>query len=317
MISVIVPIYNVEEYVRECIESIIDQVYYDLEIILVDDGSTDNSGIICDNYAKLDSRIQVIHKLNGGLSDARNAGIEKAQGDWLGFVDGDDFIHPDMFAELYNCIQKKNADVAVCSFFQSECYRKSWECEKKCEIRIFNNTEALCNLNVLDVSACNKIYKKSIFRTIRYPVGKLHEDEAVIHRLLYQCDKIAFVNKQMYGRRIREGSIMASGVSVKRVCDMVGALMDRVNFVYDMNWEETQKAVLNQLGEQMLVYYSLLEERKIEGHKELQNMLRKQLLQLKKDRKRKLRIEYRVFSRWPRGYQKCKEIKHALVRERQ
>lgn len=313
MISVIVPIYNVEKYIRECIESIINQVYCDLEIILVDDGSTDNSGIICDDYAKFDPRIRVIHKSNGGLSDARNAGMKMAHGDWIGFVDGDDFIHPHMYAELYQCINKTNVNMAVCSFLPSEYYRKNWEYDKTNEIKIFNSAEALCNLHTLMVSACNKIYNKNIFKTIQYPVAKLHEDEAVIHRLIYQCDKIAFIKEQLYGRRIREGSIMTSELNEKRICDAMDALTDRVNFVYDMNWKESQKAVLNQLGEQVLVYYSLLEDRKIPGYRELQSMLRNKLMQLEKNKKRELRMEYRVFCKWPHCYQKCKKIKHALT----
>ena len=308
MISIIVPIYNVEKYVGECIESIINQAYKDLEIILVDDGSTDGSGIICDKYARHDSRIHVIHKTNGGLSDARNAGIEQAHGDWLGFVDGDDFLHKNMYADLYSCIRSTDGDIAVCSFFPTKCYVEDWEYDKNDEISVFSGGEALCNLNIVQVSACNKLYRKELFETIRYPVGKLHEDEAVIHRILYQCSRVSFIEEKLYGRRIREGSIMTSEITGRRIYDGIDALKDRVNFVCEMGWEEPQENVLNRFGEYVRHYYFYVEEKNIRDYKEVQIMLREELRRLMVNRKKDFRFEFRVFNTSPRYYRKCRII---------
>ena len=117
VVSVIVPVYNVEQYIRKCIESILNQTYNKMEIILVDDGSTDNSGIICDEYSKRDKRIKVIHKINGGLSDARNAGLDICTGDYIVFVDSDDYIKNNMIEMLHKDILEKRADISVCSYF--------------------------------------------------------------------------------------------------------------------------------------------------------------------------------------------------------
>ena len=170
LISVIIPVYNVELYLRRCVDSVINQTYKLLEIILVDDGSTDSSGKICEEYSKTDNRIKVIHKTNGGLSDARNAGIEICKGDYITFVDSDDWIDPDLVKHLYDIIVKFNADISI------GMYKKVYDnfINDKCIKEFYNvyeyaGTKALEELYVhrsFGVHACGKLYKRNLFDTL-------------------------------------------------------------------------------------------------------------------------------------------------------
>ncbi|MGJ0706244.1 glycosyltransferase family 2 protein, partial [Enterococcus avium] len=176
-ISIIVPVYDVEKYLKKCVDSILNQTFKDFELILVDDGSPDNSGAICDQYAEKDSRVRVIHKENGGLSDARNAGIEVARGKYLGFVDSDDFVNEDMYKQLYTSIIENNADLSICGIF--DLYEGKTPIKKTEKKLLLNRNEAMIMIfhgNEISVHAYNKLYKKEIFESLRYPVGKYHED---------------------------------------------------------------------------------------------------------------------------------------------
>jgi len=207
-ISIIVPVYNVEKYLKKCIDSILKQTFRDFELILVDDGSTDHSGKICDDYEKKDSRICVVHKENEGLSSARNKGIAIAQGDYLGVVDSDDFIAPDMYEVLYRNLIKENADLSVCGMY--DCY-----VGQKCKInepyyKVLDTQEAIKFVfegKTVGASACDKLYKKEIFASIRYPEGKLSEDAFIIVEVLMVCKKVVFTSEQKYYYRHRAESI--------------------------------------------------------------------------------------------------------------
>ena len=185
-ISIIVPFYNVEKYAPKCIESIINQTYTNLEIILVDDGSPDTCGKICDDYALKDGRIKVIHKKNAGLSDARNVGIKEATGKYIGFVDGDDYIEKDMYKYLYNLIKENNADISICGV--EEVYEDgSIQDEKAKEsIEILSKEDAIKEL-LLDKKvrshAWDKLYKRELFENIEYPYGRKMEDIATTYKL--------------------------------------------------------------------------------------------------------------------------------------
>lgn len=236
LISVVVPIFNVENYIRKCIESICNQTYSNLQIVLVDDGSTDSSGAICDDYALIDSRITVIHKKNGGLSDARNAGIDIAFGEFIAFVDGDDWIHPQMYELMLEQIVEKKADFVTCGFQQHDEQSFIKKIEKKSINYIeLTGTEAMAEIEKPFVMAWNKLYRKELFDDIRYPVGRLHEDEFVIHRLLYKACKIVVLEKPLYFYTIREGSIVDS-INVKRIDDAIAAFRDRVEFAVEVGW---------------------------------------------------------------------------------
>lgn len=220
LITVVVPIYNVELYLKRCINSILKQSYSNLEIIMVDDGSEDNSGLICDEYEKKDERIQVIHKGNGGLSDARNAGINIAKGAFITFIDSDDFVSLDYIDSLYELILKYNTDI-------SGCYHKKFandrEIPKRIERKeaiILSGVEAvidLCYQKHITNSAWGKLYRMSLFEKNRYPVGKLYEDLGTTYKLFLLCDKVAFSMEEKYYYFQRNNSIMHYDFSKKNM----------------------------------------------------------------------------------------------------
>lgn len=207
-ISIIVPVYQVEKYLEKCVNSILGQTFTDFELILVDDGSTDHGPEMCDQYAKQDARVKVIHKKNGGLSDARNAGIDVAQGEYLGFVDSDDYIAPDMYELLYRDITKENADLAICGIY--DVYEGHEPKQKQVMHKVMDQQTAIKVIfegNIISVHAVNKLYRRPIFTKLRYPVGKYHEDSFVILDVLEQCQKIVVDSQQKYFYYHREGSI--------------------------------------------------------------------------------------------------------------
>ena len=232
LISIIVPIYKVEPYLKRCVDSIQNQTYRNLEIILVDDGSPDNCGKICDESAIVDSRIKVIHKPNGGLSDARNAGLDIASGDFIGFVDSDDFIHPMMFKDLHEQLEKYDADIAQCSF-------KKVSGDEMINPDEPSNLKVLSNMEVLDyiytpfcvdyIVAWDKLYKKDLFKELRFPKSKIHEDEFSTYKLFYWSKKIVVSDKKYYYYFQSPNSIIRSNFSIKKL-DYAEAMEERIQF---------------------------------------------------------------------------------------
>ena len=216
LLSVVVPVYKVEPYLRECLDSIICQTYKELEIILVDDGSPDKCGEICEDYAKKDSRITVYHKENGGLSDARNYGIDRASGEYITFVDSDDVVKPNFAGKLMGLIREHNADVASSPFVN---FRSSPEWRGGGIYGCVSAQEALRELlysnRTFYTSACFKVYRTELFRDIRFPVGLYYEDAATTYRIFSRAERIAFTDEPMYGYRINMNSIMHSRYSPK------------------------------------------------------------------------------------------------------
>ena len=213
LISVIVPIYNVEQYLENCINSILNQTYRNLEVILVDDGSPDNCGKICDRYSDKDPRIKVIHKLNGGLSDARNKGIDTAEGEYLTFVDSDDTILPEMIDKLYQRIVIDQSDLAFCGYQQVN-QKGDVLSEVYLEDNLLSGFDALRKSyeknGVLYTIACNKLIKRQLFQNIRFPVGKYNEDEFTLYRVIDRCRKISIVREALYVYYQRNDSIMGA-----------------------------------------------------------------------------------------------------------
>ena len=213
-ISVIVPVYKVEEYLERCVRSLCRQSYTDLEIILVDDGSPDNSGKLCDDLALQDSRIRVIHKENGGLSDARNVGMDAATGDYIAFVDSDDWYDLTMLETLYKLCVEHNAQIAECSY--RSIYQDHIQAETPCSGMVMTFTPAQAIESNLDWKHCkpvawNKLYRADITQGIRYPVGKLHEDEFTTHLFYLAAKKIVYVDVAFVNYERRNlGSITAS-----------------------------------------------------------------------------------------------------------
>lgn len=217
-ISIIVPVYNVEKYLNKCVDSILNQTFKDFELILVDDGSPDNSGVICDQYAKEDTRVRVIHKENGGLSSARNAGIEVAQGKFLGFVDSDDYIAEDMYELLYNNIINEDVDLSICGIY--DVYKgktpKTLPDFRKVCTKV-ETMKLILDANIISVHAVNKLYKRALFNSIKYPLGTITEDAAVILNIVDQCEKIVVDSTQKYFYYHRENSISSKEFSLKNL----------------------------------------------------------------------------------------------------
>ncbi len=210
-VSIIVPVYNIETYLRHCIDSLIVQTLKEIEIILVDDGSTDSGGAICDEYADRDKRIKVVHKTNGGLSDARNTGINLARGDFIGFVDGDDSVLPEMFEVLYRACIEKNTRMAACdrSYHTRKEVPELVLSMKRCRVLTSEEFfgEVLMHSDTVSMGVWNKLYEKHLFDDVRFPVGKMHEDNATLYRLVFKTDRVAYIPAQYYIYAKRPGSI--------------------------------------------------------------------------------------------------------------
>lgn len=202
LISVIVPIYNVEKYINKCVDSILNQTYQNLEVFLVDDGSPDNCGSICDLYAEKDDRVKVIHKQNGGLSDARNVAIDKMSGKYVTFVDSDDYLDLNYVEKLYTAIKKNDADMSVGSYaYITEDGKIINHPKNTGKIEVFEQEKALYELldsRKFSNSAWGKLYKAEHFSDIRYPFGKIYEDVPTTYKLFFKSSKIAYVDEILY-----------------------------------------------------------------------------------------------------------------------
>lgn len=296
LISVIVPIYKVEKYLEFCIDSILKQTYKNLEIILVDDGSPDNCPEICDLYAKKDSRIKVIHRKNGGLSAARNSGIDIATGQYIGFVDSDDYIHPQMYEILMKHIKEKSAKLAVCGVLDVfDMKQKSIEVASE-QLRELNSIEAMKEIyrgySTDMVVAWNKLYKKEIFDKIRYQEGKVHEDEFMIHKVLNRVDKIVCTDRKLYYYQRGNASIMRTdGYSLMRL-QGIEAVEDRIAL-----WEEkADKELLTMLYasylDGMIISYFLV-KKYFKEKKEIYKELRGKILLTYKGKKKELNLNWK------------------------
>ena len=260
LVSIIVPVFNVQDYLVECVDSLLHQTYTDLEILLIDDGSTDNSGKLCDEINKEDSRIKVYHKKNGGLSDARNYGIDKANGNYLIFVDSDDFVDAGLVETLMKYSCKRDA-LVLCEFeyvdengskYQEHNMLKkmTWN-RQEFWMNFYNNYNAVC------VVAWNKLYKKEWFDNVRFEKGKYHEDEYIIDLIVNQVNQIYCLDYVGYYYRQRIGSIMNSVYDVRRL-DGVEAQINRGKRAIQNNdmWL-AEKSIVNAINNLIQGYYKL------------------------------------------------------------
>lgn len=234
LISIVVPIYNVEKYLRACIDSILDQTYRNLEIILVDDGSPDGCSAICDEYKEKDQRIIVIHQKNRGLSGARNAGIDKAQGQYIGFVDSDDTIEPQMFEVLLNNIQSSGAGMSICGRKivdeEGNVSNKKYARQKQ---MVMDGKSAIIEMNShmsFDMAAWDKLYDIELWKDIRYPEGKLSEDFFVIYQLLDKAKKVVWTPEPLYRYLLRNNSISRNTV-IKQ--DFIEASEGQMRYIHE------------------------------------------------------------------------------------
>lgn len=233
MISVIVPVYKVEPYLDRCVRSIVEQTYTDLEIILVDDGSPDNCPAMCDAWAKKDSRIKVIHKQNGGLSDARNAGMDFASGEYIGFVDSDDWIAAEMYQTLYDILQRDNSDIAACGV------QMVWEDGRPPKMltypvqKVLDSTAAMLAIieeRELKQPVWYKLYRRNLISSIRFPVGKYHEDVFWSYQAMGAAQRVSITDTPYYFYTQRTNSIMGETFSLHRL-DTLEACAQRQQYI--------------------------------------------------------------------------------------
>ena len=244
IISIIVPIYNVGKYLPRCIESILNQTFNNFELILVNDGSTDNSGVVCDDYAKKDTRIKIIHKSNGGVSSARNAGLYVAKGEYIGFVDPDDYIDKNMYEKLYRLCIDNNSDIAICRF-NREINGKIQNKESTEEIIELNNMEAMNELfkgNLYRFSLCNKLFSKKCFNDVLFPEGRIHEDLSTTYKLFANSKKAVYIDYYGYIYVKRENSILTSTYNEKRLQAFIA--WDEIIEFIDKNYYEIIEQVI-------------------------------------------------------------------------
>ena len=264
-ISVIVPIYRVEKFLPQCIESVLNQTFTDFELILVDDGSPDRCPAICDEAAERDARVRVIHQANAGLSAARNAGIEAAHGAWLSFVDSDDYIAPQFYEKLYQTAQRTDADCVMCSVQNVDESGKPIDSAlMRMADEVKTGREVLRKIGRDDVTpyltAWNKLYRRKLFNTLRYPAGRQNEDVFVFAELFCQVQRAACVAEPLYFYRKRIDSIMNSAVTLRNL-DEMWAYVNCFEHLQQDNEEsilkETEKRVFAKLTG---VYYRVTEE---------------------------------------------------------
>ena len=317
-ITVIVPVYNTRQYLPRCLESICLQTYPDLEILLIDDGSTDGSGLVCEEMGKKDDRIRTLHKENGGLSDARNYGIDHAKGDYLLFIDSDDYLAPEMVQRLYLALKQKDAQMSICN-----CLEVDEAGNPVPEDPFFPiQDETLTGMEAVEklferkgwcyTVAWNKLYKKELFSAIRFPKGKLHEDAFTTHRLFAICERISCVRYTGYYYVQHDGSIMHTR-SAKSYLHAAEAYLERADF---LNAHELYKAA----GYAYFISGIYLSKVYLAGEptEELRQEIRETIKEFRKrvrlgsSRNMKERIQIRLISISPRLYRKIIRVRDGL-----
>lgn len=286
LISVVIPIYNVSRYLKQCLDSVLNQSYKNLEIILVDDGSTDSSGMICDQYAQADNRVVVIHKENGGLSDARNAGLEVAKGEYIGFVDSDDLIHPSMYRTLVEILEENQADIAIANWqgFFDEGEGKIHD-KGTGNVMCFENIETLEFLIYgkdkyrISFSVWDRLYRKEVIEGIFFPKGKCYEDVVWSAKVFYRTKKSVYIDKDLYYYRRRDDSIVGADskykVSERVLTDEIPQIEEQIQFLKDIAQENMADEITFFLYELLLKYYTRCYYNKSELQEELIKLIKK------------------------------------------
>lgn len=262
-ISVICPVYNVKPYLKQCINSILLQSFKNFELLLIDDGSTDGSEIICNIFEKKDSRIRVIHQENQGVSAARNVGLVHAKGTYIAFIDSDDIVYSEYLEQLYNSLTKNNADISICNYFHfvSEKDIKNWDVNSD-SIRIYSGREACKKMYISDndalsmVTLWGKLIPKNMFNNIRFPIGRIHEDQFILYKILYKCEKCIEIKKQLYGYRHNPTGIINSNFSNSRYDDIL-AMDQAIDFYKKQDDKELVQAA-SRLRESLIAKYSIM-----------------------------------------------------------
>lgn len=242
LLSVIVPVYNVKPYLEKCVESIVNQTYHDLQIILVDDGSTDGSQDICDEYAQKDSRIIVVHKENGGVSTARNEGMERAKGDYIAFVDSDDWLERNMYEVLINQLEAHEADLVACSFYECKGDEKKAVGDSK-NISVFNTEEIFINKNQLRFLAWNKVFRRSFVEKLHFVPGQVYEDFHFCRQIFLKTKKLIYVDVPFYDYRISRPGNTNSSFKPGRMC-IFGEFDALISDLTELHYDKARVAMI-------------------------------------------------------------------------
>lgn len=297
LISIIVPVYNVEQYLRRCVNSLVGQTYRNIEIILVDDGSPDRCGEICDDYAKQDSRVKVIHKPNGGLSDARNKGIDTANGDYLMFIDSDDWIEPETCQVVLQAINDVKPDTVVFGVnyvYDSGRVTKSRRGltgladKKECLKRLMYNISEGGIFNY----ACNKAFSARLFEGLRFPMGKLAEDQDVVYQLVHKSSRIYVTDRHLYNYYQRNGSISYANYYPEVIKDRHELWLKRLDFV-KARYPDLKKYQLAQIL--ATAYVSVVKLKAVEGNEDLRKLLFDFIKEHDKDEKSLTSLDKRIW----------------------
>ena len=300
IISVIVPVYKVERYLRRCIDSILFQTFNDYDLILVDDGSPDECGAICDEYAKTDKRVHVIHQENGGLSAARNAGIdwsfEQSDSKWITFIDSDDWVHSKYLEALYRATLIDDVDVVLCNHITTvdedfpEVEELNFQKRQVKEYYIENYDNSII--------ACGKLYRKDCFSFLRFPVGKLHEDAYIIYKILFNRQFILVIEQALYAYYQREDSIVRQPWTPQRM-DEFEATEDQISYFLEVQESEIAEYIFNRLINLFIWHFSLIKSSTSINNNEkkyYQKIIRMRLRNVLKEYKK-----YNWISIWVKG----------------
>lgn len=286
LISVIIPVYNVDVFLEQCLESVIKQSYQELEIILVDDGSTDQSGTICDHFATIDKRIKVIHKPNGGLSDARNVGLDIAKGAYITFIDSDDYVSIDFVKSLYEAIKSNGAEISICDYMRTK-IDNDQPLKEEQNVVVYNNIDAIKNTYLLkfhglEFVAWAKLYKRTLFvdNGLIFPVGKLYEDTYTTYKAMFYSNKIVYITSKLYFYRMRDNSITNMPYNKQRIT-VLDATREACDFYKANKAEDLYKFALNDHYKKSVLIYKEFIDKYHEQDK--QNLKRRLIRQFKID----------------------------------
>ena len=309
LVSLIIPVYKVEAYLERCVRSVLAQTYQNLEIILVDDGSPDRCGEICDRFAQEDPRVRVYHKANGGLSDARNCGVEHAHGAFISFIDSDDYVAPNYVEYLFDLLMKYRADISCCCMDQTTENTSTYGTNLSIPSEQLLTGKEACralfgNLYDVLVTVWGELYKREIVQKYPFPIGRRYEDEAIVCKYYYTADRVAVGNQCLYAYYQNPGSFMHA----KKHCfneDYIWALRHRAEFFGEQNEPELAKAAWN-----MLVQHCLYES--VHYHGKYDSVLKE--LSNVKELPPKTWLELKLYNLSPQIYKMCFEVKNKWMK---
>lgn len=263
LISVVIPVYNVEKYIRECLDSIVNQTYKNLQIILVDDGSTDSSGKICDEYANKDSRITVVHQENQGAGAAKNAGLELIKGECFSIIDSDDYIDLSMYEKMVSLMEQYNSDIAQCLFiqnYQNKNIRSETFLTDKSPLKLSSDKYMKKYLSDWRFAVFwNKLFRSSLLDNIRFPVGRKIDDEFFTYKLVCNAKSIISTTDAFYYYRMRKSSVMNNNAKDRLIYDRIDCFVERYEYV-SSRFPKLKKAYYDKLSDSLLFYKSQLTE---------------------------------------------------------